>query len=86
MLPISVRLLAKALHAIRLHGRNTKTKSAEWQTLNMADMLVDSKENEVTASQGLDDIAVRSGEDSEEFKQTAELCKLLRLVEESVEC
>lgn len=52
----------------------------------MADMLVDSKGNEVTASQGLDDIAVRSGEDSEEFKQTAELCELLWLIEESVEC
>lgn len=54
--------------------------------MNMADILVDSKGSEVTASQGLDDIAVRSGEDSEEFKQTAELCELLRLVEESTEC
>ena len=52
----------------------------------MADMLVDSKENEVTASKGLNDIAVRSGEDYEEFKQAAELCELFRLVEESAEC
>lgn len=77
---------AKALHAIRLHGHNAKIKSAEWRILNTADMLIDSKGNEVTASQRLDDIAVRFGEDSEEFKQAAELCELLRLVEESAEC
>lgn len=77
---------AKTLHAIRLHGHNAKTKSAEWRILNIADMLVDSKGNEVTASQRLQDIATRFGEDSREFKQAAELCELLQLVEESVEC
>ena len=52
----------------------------------MADMLIDSKGNEVTASQRLKGIATRFGEDSREFKQATELCELLQLVEESVEC
>lgn len=86
MLPISVRLLAKTLHAIRLHGHNATVKSAEWRILNMADMLVDSKGNEVTTSQRLQDIATIFGEDSREFRQAIELCELLQLVEESVEC
>ena len=77
---------SKTLHAIRLHGRNATVKSSEWRILNMADMLIDSKGNEVTASQRLKDIATRFGEDSREFKQATELCELLQLVEESVEC
>lgn len=51
-----------AYDAIKNHGKYTDKKTLEWKILNMADMLIDSKGNEVDVTARLDDIKDRYGE------------------------
>lgn len=74
------KVSAKALHAIRKHGMDTKTKSLEWRILNEADMTVDSKGNSVTVLERLEDIAKRFGNDSKEYVDAVSLAVLLGLI------
>lgn len=46
----------------------------EWKILTMADMTVDSKGNEVTVSQRLDDIKNRYGEHSNQYLTACDIC------------
>lgn len=63
-----------AVSAIENHGRYTEHKTAEWKILNMADMLIDSKGNEVMVSQRLDDIKSRYGEYSDQYLTACDIC------------
>lgn len=70
----------KALHAIRTHGRDTKTKTQEWIILNIADMTTDSKGNDVTVEQRLEDIKNRYGADSKQYMTAYELAGKIGLL------
>ena len=48
--------------------------TVEYKILNMADMLVDSMGNEVTASQRLNDIRDRYGEYSDQYLTACDIC------------
>ena len=63
-----------ACGAIEQHGRYTENKTPEWKILNMADMLIDSKGNEVTVEQRLDDIRNRYGEYSDQYLTACDIC------------
>ncbi len=65
---------ANSLLAIRKHGLYTEDETAEWKILNTADMLIDSKGNEVTVSQRLEDIRYRYGEHSNQYLTACDLC------------
>lgn len=70
----------KVLHAIRKHGKPTRTKSLEWRILNIADMTVDSKGNNVMPNKRLDDIANRYGVESEEYKMAKKIMQQVGLI------
>ena len=77
---ISALILAKTgmdrecISAVRMHGRYTEEKSPEWEILNMADMTVDSKGNEVSVVERLEDIRIRYGEYSDEYLTACDIC------------
>ena len=60
--------------AIKEHGQYTSEMTVEYKILNMADMLVDSMGNEVTASQRLNDIRDRYGEYSDQYLTACDIC------------
>lgn len=64
----------ESYHAIGKHGHYTENETPEWKILNMADMLIDSKGNEVTVSQRLDDIKERYGEHSDQYLTACDIC------------
>lgn len=74
-------------HAIWYHGQfpeigDDTTQAArvslvtndEWRILNMADMQVDSKGNEVSVTEKLSEIKDKYGEGSEQYKTACEIC------------
>ncbi len=63
-----------AYQAIKNHGRYTQHKTVEWKILNMADMLIDSKGNEVAVTQRLEDIKERYGERSDQYLTACDIC------------
>ena len=64
----------KNYYAIKRHGYYAEDETVEWKILNMADMLIDSKGNEVTVSQRLDDIKERYGEHSNQYLTACDIC------------
>lgn len=60
--------------AIKEHGKYPSEMTEEYRILNMADMLVDSKGNEVTVSQRLEDIKNRYGEHSNQYLTACDIC------------
>lgn len=67
----------KTNHAIYYHGLypdEEVDRNLEWKIINMADMLIDSKGNEVTVSQRLDDIKNRYGEYSDQYLTACDIC------------
>lgn len=67
----------KTNHAIYYRGSYPAEAvdcNLEWKIINMADMLIDSKGNEVTASQRLDDIKNRYGEYSDQYLTACDIC------------
>lgn len=70
----------ESYHAIEKHGCYTDNETIEWKIINMADMLVDSRGNNVTVSQRLDDIKERYGESSEVYKTACGICYQVGLI------
>ncbi len=67
----------KTNHAIYYHGLYPDESielNLEWKIINMADMLIDSKGNEVTVSQRLKDIKNRYGEHSDQYLTACDIC------------
>lgn len=60
--------------AIKEHGKYPSEMTEEYRILNMEDMLVDSKGNEVTVSQRLEDIKNRYGEHSIQYLTACDIC------------
>jgi len=72
----------KTNHAIYYHGMYPDESieyNLEWKILNMADMLIDSKGNEVTVSQKLDDIKRHYGEYSSQYLMACDICQRIGL-------
>ena len=65
------------VRAILEHGHIKRRKTDEWRILNMADMQVNSKGEEVTFDERLKDIKERYGEDSEPYKNSCDLCYII---------
>ena len=62
------------------HGKYViENETDEWKILNMADMLIDSKGNEVTVCQRLDDIKDKYGEHSNQYLTACDICYLIGL-------
>jgi len=70
----------KELESIRLHGTPCKELSEELKILQMADMLIDGSGNEVTVEERLKDIATRHGIDSDDYKKSYEIAKIVNLI------
>ncbi len=60
--------------AIKYHGHYTENKTEEWKILTSADMLIDSKGNEVDVMERLSDIRERYGEHSEQYITACDVC------------
>ncbi len=71
---------ANAIDAIQCHGEFTKNETDEWKILNMADMLVNSKGQEVTVSQRLEDIKNRYGACSDQYFDACHICYYIGLI------
>ena len=69
-----------AIDAIQSHGQFTGNETDEWKILNMADMLVNSKGQEVTASQRLEDIKNRYGAHSDQYFDACLICNYIGLI------
>ena len=65
------------------NGRYTEEKTEGYVILNMADMLVDSKGNEVFVSKRLDDIKDRYGEYSDQYLTACDVCFRIGLTAEN---
>ena len=63
-----------APYAVEHHGLYAEHETPGWKILNMADMLIDSKGNEVSVSKRLDDIKERYGEHSNEYLTACDIC------------
>ena len=63
------------LQAIKYHSENDKTDNLEWKILTEADMTIDSKGNEVTIEERLNDIKERYGETSKQYKTALKVIK-----------
>lgn len=64
---VSGNHLIKECYAIEHHGEKVQVQTPEWKILNIADMTVDSKGNEVSVEERLKDIEERYGETSEDY-------------------
>lgn len=66
---------------IYYHGKmNCEYSSEELEILNIADMLIDAKGNEVTAQERLKDISERYGNASIQFIEANKLAEFLKLI------
>lgn len=74
---------SKVLHSIGKHGLYTKTKSAEWVILNMADMTIDSKGNKVGVMQRFEDIKNNYGEFSNQYLTACDICIQIGLIDKN---
>lgn len=70
------------LACVSKHGTIPPDETLSWRILNMADMLIDYKGDEVTAEQRLQGLREHYGGISEQYLQSLELCKHLGLIEE----
>lgn len=68
-----------AIKAIKEHGKYPSDFSDEYKILNMADMLVDSKGNEVDVTYRLNEIKEKYGEHSDEYLTSCDICFRLGL-------
>lgn len=68
-----------AIDAILSHGLYTDEITEEWIILNQADMQVDSKGNEVSVSERLNDIKNRYGKRSDEYHTACDICDQIGL-------
>jgi len=72
-----MRISLKTDYAIYYHGKYPNEdieKNAEWRILNLADMQVDSKGNEVNVIDRLNDIKERYGEHSDQYLTSCDIC------------
>ena len=67
------------VNAIREHGQYPVHNTLEYKILNMADMLVNSKGEEVSVSQRLEDIKERYGEHSDQYLTACDICYFIGL-------
>lgn len=56
-----------AYEAIKKHSKYTESETVEWKILSMADLMINSKGEEVTATERLEDIKNRYGEHSDQY-------------------
>ncbi len=77
-------IMIDSYRAIKNHGSYTEHKSIEWKILNMADMLVDSKGNFVTAIERLDDIKTRYGRYSDQYLTACDICHQIGLTDVNI--
>lgn len=70
------------LSSVSNHGTIPPDETLSWRILNMADMQIDFKGNEVTAEQRLQGLREHYGGISEQYLQSLELCKHLGLIKE----
>ena len=68
-----------AYRAIKFHGRYLEENSTEWKILNMADLQVDSKGNEISVSGRLDEIKERYGEHSDQYLTACDIAYVIGL-------
>lgn len=66
------------LQAIKYHSENDKTDNLEWKILTEADMTIDSKGNEVTIEERLEDIKARHGETSKQYKAALGIVEVIK--------
>lgn len=67
------------INAIKYHGRNPKKITDEWRILNTADMLIDSKGNDVGVMARLEDIECRFGRYSDTYLTACDVAYLCGL-------
>lgn len=67
---------SKTTHAIQHHGRysDDAVSNLAWKIINLADMQIDSKGNEVDAMDRLADIKERYGEHSDQYLTACDIC------------
>ncbi len=70
--------------AIKEHGKYPSEMTEEYKILNMADMQVDSRGNEVTVSERLDDIKERYGEHSDQYLTACDICYQIGLTSTNI--
>ncbi len=73
----------KSINAIINHGKcsdNEVDNDIQWKIINMANMLIDSKGNEITPEQRLNEIKESFGEDSKQYNDALEICYKLDIV------
>lgn len=68
------------LDAINTHGELNETQTLEWQILNIADMTIDSKGNDVDVQTRLEDIGNRYGKESSDYLKAYNLCLHMGLI------
>lgn len=68
------------LSAIKTHGRGTSHLTDEYIILNMADMQIDSKGNEINVDERLDDIKQRYGRYSNQYLKACAICLRIGLI------
>ncbi len=69
----------KSYEAIKKHGKYVSEMTEEYQILNMADMLIDTKGQEVDVMVRLEDIKARYGEYSDQYLTACDNCYRLGL-------
>lgn len=77
--PFGSDLIKPLYKAIKEHGKYPTEITDEYIILNMADMQVDSKGNEVTVFERLEDIKNRYGEDSNQYLTACDICYCIGL-------
>ena len=77
--PVASDLKKPFYKAIKEHGKYPSEMTDEYRILNMADMQVDSKGNEVTVYERLEDIKSRYGEHSNQYLTACDICYLIKL-------
>ena len=79
--PCESDLRQLSIKAIKKHGKYTEDKTDEWKILNIADMTIDSKGNDVDVMDMLDDIKSRYGEHSDQYLTACDICIQIGLVD-----
>jgi hypothetical protein len=62
-----------AYEAIKKHSKYTENETVEWKILSMADLMINSKGEEVTVTERLEDIKNRYGEHSDQYLTTCDI-------------
>jgi len=78
-----MQMSLKTNYAIFYHGAfpdESLINNIEWRIINMADMMIDSKGNEVTVKERLSEIKARYGEDSDQYIVANKICRILGLI------